>query len=55
LMARSGLTRHIHLDSWVSCVPDTDFLCIMAMLMLWAMAVRFYSQLRFPCRCCIDS
>lgn len=22
LMERSGLIRHIHLDSWVSCVPD---------------------------------
>ena len=32
LMARSGLTRHIHLDSWVRCMPDHNFGCMMTML-----------------------
>jgi hypothetical protein len=32
LTARSGLTRHIHLDSWVRCMPDHNFGCILTML-----------------------
>ena len=32
LMARSGLTRHIHLDSWVRCMPDHNFGFMITML-----------------------
>jgi len=34
LMERSGLIRHIHLDSWVGCVPDVVLgVCLMSWLL----------------------